>query len=235
MEKQLPRQGSQKRAKVEAVIFDLDGTVVDSNDFHVQAWDLAFQEFGKNFPVAKLRAHIGKGSDHYLPEFLTADEIEKFGYQLDKFRSMLFRTAFLSRIKPFPKVRELFERIKADGKRIALATSSHKADVKNYTDKARITDLVDCQTTADDTDESKPAPDVFQAALDQLDKQANAAVAIGDTRFDIEAANRIELKTIGFLCGRAADEQTLRRAGAIAVYQDPADLLEHYDDSPLAI
>jgi HAD superfamily hydrolase (TIGR01509 family) len=181
-----------------------------------------------------LRAQIGKGTDQYLPEFLTSIEIENFGKQLDEYRSALFRKDFLPRIKPFPKVRELFERIKRDGNRIALATSSNKDDVKTYTKMANITDLVDCQTSADDTEESKPAPDVFEAALDQLKKPAEAAVAVGDTRFDVEAANRIALKTIGLLCGRAADEQTLRKTGAVAVYKDPADLLEHYDSSPLA-
>jgi len=225
---------SQNRAIVKAVIFDLDGTVVDSNDLHVEAWNQAFLHFGKHFPIAELRRHIGKGSDQYLPEFLSPDELRKIGKEIDEYRSKLFREKFLPRVKPFPKVRELFERIKRDGKRIALATSSHKDDVQTYTDLARISDFVDCEITADDTDKSKPAPDVFEAAIDRLDVPVNNAIAIGDTRFDVEAAKRIGLGTIGFLCGRAADEQTLRQAGAIAVYEGPADLLEHYDTSPLA-
>jgi phosphoglycolate phosphatase-like HAD superfamily hydrolase len=93
---------------------------------------------------------------------------------------------------------------------------------------------VDCEITADDADESKPAPDVFQAALEALKIDSRSAIAVGDTRFDVEAANRIGLATIALLCGRAADEQTLRKAGAIAVYKDPADLLANYDSSPLA-
>jgi len=225
-------QRSENRA-IEAVVFDLDGTLVDSNDFHVEAWDLAFRHFGKQFPNHELRKQIGKGTDQYLPEFLTPDEIKKIGKQIDEYRSALFRKEFLPRVKPFPKVRELFERIKRDDRRIALATSSHKDEVKTYTDIAHITDLVDCLTTSDDTDQSKPAPDVFAAALAQLNEPANAAIAVGDTRFDVEAANRIGLQTIGFLCGRAADEKTLRQAGAIAVYKAPADLLANYDSSPL--
>jgi HAD superfamily hydrolase (TIGR01509 family) len=235
MEDQPANKNSGKRTTIQAVVFDLDGTLIDSNDFHVEAWDLAFRHFGKHFPMSALRDQIGKGSDQYLPEFLTPIEIESFGKQLDQYRSALFRKEFLPRVKAFPKVRELFQRIKADGRRIALATSSHKEDVNTYTGIASITDLVDCQTTADDTEKSKPSPDVFQAALDQLGLPADAAIAVGDTRFDVEASNRIQLKTIGFLCGRAADEQTLRDAGAIAVYQDPADLLANYDSSPLAI
>jgi HAD superfamily hydrolase (TIGR01509 family) len=232
MQDQHPNR-SQNRASIEAVIFDLDGTLVDSNQFHVEAWDLAFRHFGLQFPMAKLRANIGKGSDQYLPEFLNPQELQTCGKKIDEYRSALFGKEFLGRIKPFPRVRELLERIKRDGHRIALATSGKKDDVKTYTDIAGITDLVDCQITADDADESKPAPDVFRAALDKLDVTGDHAVAVGDTRFDIEAAGQIDLPTIALLRGRGDDEQTLRNAGAIAVYQDPADLLDHYEDSPL--
>src|SRR4051794_35889474 len=159
---------SEKRASCDAVIFDLDGTVVDSNDLHVQAWKEAFQHFGKRFPVSELRKQIGKGSDQYLPEFLSPDELQKIGKQIDEYRSALFREKFLPRVKPFPKVRELFERIRANGKRIALATSSQKDDVENYTRVARIDDLVDCEITADEADASKPAPDVFETSLKKL-------------------------------------------------------------------
>ena len=216
------------------MIFDLDGTLVDSNDLHVQAWNEAFQHFGKHFSMEQLRAQIGKGSDQYLPEFLSPDELKTIGKQIDEYRSALFRKKFLPQVKPFPKVRALFERIRRDGKRIALASSSKKDDVKTYTDLARISDLVDCQSTADDAEESKPAPDVFEASLGKLDLPASDAIAVGDTRFDVEAANKLDLRTIGFLCGRAADEPTLQKSGAIAVYQDPADLLANYDSSPLA-
>ena len=216
------------------MVFDLDGTIVDSNEFHVEAWDRAFQHFGKHFPMSKLREHIGKGSDQYLPEFLTSRELKTIGKQIDEFRSKLFREEFLSQVKPFPKVRELFERIREDGKKIALATSSQADDVKTYTKLAGIDDLVDCQTTADDAGESKPEPDVFEMSLGKLVVPADHAVAVGDTRFDVEAAEKIGLKTIALLCGRAADEETLQKAGSIAIYKDPADLLANYDQSPLA-
>ena len=225
---------SENRATVQAVIFDLDGTLVDSNDLHVEAWNEAFQHFGKHFPIAALRQQIGKGSDQYLPAFLSPDELHRIGKHIDEYRSALFREKFLPLVKPFPKVRELLERIRTDGKRIALATSSKKDDVKTYIDLAQITDLMDCQSTADDADKSKPAPDVFEATLEALQLSANAAIAVGDTRFDVEAGKRIGLEIIGFLCGRAADAETLRRAGSLAIYKDPADLLANYDRSPLA-
>ena len=233
MQDQPADQSSENRTKIQAVIFDLDGTIVDSNDFHVEAWDLAFRHFGKHFPEPELRKQIGKGSDQYLPEFLTPEELKKIGKQIDEYRSALFRKEFLPRVKPFPKVRELFERIKHGRRRIGLATSSHKDEVKTYTDIARIGDLIDCLTTSDDAKKSKPAPDVFEVALDQLELPAMAAIAVGDTRFDVEAANKIKLATIGVLCGGAADEEIFRKLGAVAIYKDPADLLDRYDSSPL--
>src|SRR3954454_4718863 len=115
-----------------AFIFDIDGTLVDSNELHVDSWDRAFRRFGKEFPREKLRTQIGKGSDQYLPEFLTPDEINRFGKELDDYRSDLFRKEYLPKVRSFPKVRELFQRIRDDNKHIVLASSGKKADTKYY-------------------------------------------------------------------------------------------------------
>ncbi|HEY5035991.1 MAG TPA: HAD family hydrolase [Chthoniobacterales bacterium] len=127
---------------VSAFIFDLDGTLVDSNDQHVGSWERAFRHFGKRFSLEQLRAQIGKGSDQYLPEFLTPAEIEKFGKELDQYRSEIFREEYLPRVRPFPKVRELFERIRRGGKPIVLATSGKKSETKHYTRLLEIESLV---------------------------------------------------------------------------------------------
>lgn len=213
-----------------AFIFDIDGTLVDSNELHVDSWDRAFRRFGKQFPRERLRAQIGKGSDQYLPEFLTPDEIKRFGKALDDYRSELFRNEYLPNVRPFPKVRELFQRIRDDEKRIALASSGKKADTKYYIDLLKIEDLIEGYTSGDDADSSKPAPDIFAASLKKLGDMSPAdAVTVGDTRFDIEAAGKAGLTTIAFLCG-GTSEATLRKAGAVAIYLDPADFLAHYDD-----
>src|SRR4029079_6250024 len=115
-------------------IFDIDGTLVDSNELHVDSWDRAFQRFGKHISREQYRAQIGKGSDQYLPEFLTPKEIKGFGKELDEYRSELFRKEYLPRVRPFPKVRELFHRIHDDDKRIVLASSGKKTDTKYYVD-----------------------------------------------------------------------------------------------------
>lgn len=219
---------------IHAVIFDLDGTLVDSNELHVASWEEAFRHFGKRFSLEQLREQIGKGSDQYLPEFLSAEEIKEFGKKLDEYRSELFTKNYRPRVKPFPKVRELFERIKADKKQIALATSSKSSESKVYKNLLHIEHLIDVETNADDAEKSKPCPDIFEVALQKLDDPApNESIVVGDTRFDVEAALKTELKTIGLLCGGSSEEK-LRKAGAIAIYRDPADLLECYENSPIA-
>jgi HAD superfamily hydrolase (TIGR01549 family) len=213
-----------------AFFFDIDGTLVDSNELHVDSWDRAFRKFGKQFPREALRAQIGKGSDQYLPEFLTPDEIEHFGKELDDYSSELFRKEYLPRVRPFPKVRELFQRIRDDHKRIVLASSGKKADTEYYVKLLKINNLIDGYVSGDDADSSKPAPDIFAASLKKLGDISPAdAVTVGDTRFDIEAAAKAGLKTIAFLCGGTSGA-VLREVGAIAIYSDPADFLAHYDE-----
>jgi HAD superfamily hydrolase (TIGR01549 family) len=181
-----------------------------------------------NFPREQLRAQIGKGSDQYLPEFLTPEEIDRFGKELDEYRSELFKKEYLPKVRPFPKVRELFQRIHDDKKRIVLASSGKKADTEYYVDLLKIGDFISGYVSGDDADSSKPAPDIFAASLEKLGNISPAdAVTIGDTRFDIEAARKAGLKTIAFLCG-GTTESVLRQAGAIAICRDPADFLACY-------
>src|SRR5581483_12036660 len=216
-----------------AVIFDLDGTLVDSNELHVLAWDRAFRKFGKHFSLEELRSQIGKGSDQYLPEFLTPEELKKFGKDLDQYRSDLFKREFLPQVRPFPKVRDLFLRIRAEGKKIGLASSGKGDEVDTYKRLCDIVDLIDAEVTSDDADASKPAPDVFEAAVDKLKVEHAEAIAVGDTKFDAESAKKAGISAIGLLCG-GTRESLLREAGMVAIFQSPADLLDRFESSPLA-
>jgi HAD superfamily hydrolase (TIGR01549 family) len=219
---------------IRAAIFDLDGTLVDSNDLHVQAWQETFRHFGKEIPVEKLREQIGKGGDQYLPVFLTEKEMRGIGKQVDEFRGKIFKKKYLPQVRAFPSVHELFERVRGDGKKIALASSGKADEVEHYQNLLGIEELVDCQTTADDVAHSKPKADVFIVALRLLGHLApEQAIAIGDTPYDIEAAKKIDLATIALLCGGFPEDE-LRDAGAIAIFRDPADLLAHYYQSPLS-
>src|ERR1044071_34674 len=203
-----------------AFIFDIDGTLVDSNELHVDSWDRAFRRFGKRFSREQLRAQIGKGSDQYLPAFLTPEEIKRFGKELDEYRSELFRKEYLPRVRPFPKVRELFERIRDDNKRTVLASSGKKTDTEYYIDLLKIGDLIDGFVSGDDAKHSKPASDIFAASLEKLGSMSPAGVVtVGDTKFDVEGAKKADLQAIAFLCG-GISEAVLRQAGAIAIYRD---------------
>ena len=212
-----------------AFIFDIDGTLVDSNELHVQSWDRAVRHFGKTFPTEALRDQIGKGSDQYIPQFLTAEEIKSFGKQLDDYRSEIFRKEYLPKVLPFPKVRELFERIKDDRKRIVLASSGKQKDTEYYVDLLKIDRLIEGYVSGDEAERSKPAPDIFTACMDKFKLVRNESIVIGDTRFDVEATTRAGLRSIGVACG-GTDANILRAAGATAVYKDPADILAHYSD-----
>jgi HAD superfamily hydrolase (TIGR01509 family) len=218
---------------VRGVIFDLDGTLVDSNDLHAAAWQEAFRHFGKEFRFDELRRHIGKGGDQYLPMFLDPVELQTMGAEVNEYRSEVFKSKFLSRIRPFPKVRELFEKLRSEGKKIALASSGSAADVDHYVKLADVGGLIEAQTTKDDVRHSKPAPDVFLAALNELDLPAQEAIVVGDTPYDVDAAKKTQLLTIGLLCGGFPEDE-LRASGAVAIYRDVADLLASYHRSPLA-
>jgi HAD superfamily hydrolase (TIGR01549 family) len=219
---------------LKAIIFDIDGTLVDSVDLHARAWQEAFRHFGREVEFERVRHQIGKGGDQLMPVFFSAAELERFGEELEKFRGELYKREYISRVRAFPQVRELFERIRADGRRIALASSAKKDELKTYKELARITDLIEEETSADDAERSKPHPDIFEAALAALgDVRAEEAIVIGDTPYDAEAAGKINLRTIGVLCG-GFPEAELRAAGCTDIYRDPADLLARYDASPLA-
>ncbi len=219
---------------IKAVIFDIDGTLVDSVDLHAQAWKEAFKHFGKDVPYEQVRHQIGKGGDQLMPVFLTREELEEFGDELEEYRSKIFKRDSLPRVRAFPKVRELFQKIKQDGKRIALASSAKEDELKVYKKIAQIEDLVEEETSADDADKSKPHPDIFKAALERLDDiKPREAIAVGDTPYDAEAAGKTGIRTIGLLCGGFPEDE-LSAAGCTAIFDDPADLLARYNESPLA-
>ena len=217
---------------IKAVIFDIDGTLVDSVDLHAQAWKEAFKHFGKDIPYQQIRHQIGKGGDQLMPVFFTHEELDEFGKSMEKFRSDLFRREFLPRVRPFPKVRELFQRIKEDGKKISLASSAKDEEIDFYKELLGIEDLVEAKASADDAEKSKPHPDIFQAALERLDVGPADAIVVGDTPYDADAAGRLRIKTVGVRCG-GFPEAELLAAGCIAIYDDPADLLARYEESVL--
>ncbi len=219
---------------IEAVIFDVDGTLVDSVDFHARAWQKTFADFGRDIEFAAIRSQIGKGGDQLLPVFFGEKEIEKFGKDMEKRRGEIFKNEYLPQVKSFPKVRELFQKILEDGKKIGLASSAKEGELEKYKEIADIGDLIRAETSADDVEHSKPCPDIFEAALKKLgDFSPKKVIVIGDTPYDAQAAAKINLRTICLLCGGFPESSLRSEKGCVAIYKNPADLLKHYADSPI--
>ena len=220
---------------IKAVIFDIDGTLIDSVDLHAKAWFETFQHFGHDIPFDRVRQQIGKGGDQLLPALLPEDAVEAHGKEIEKFRSELFRREYLSQVHPVPGVRDLFERIRSDGKKIVLASSAKGDELDAYKKIADIEGLCEAETSSDDAEKSKPHPDIFEAAMATLPGVGpNEVIVIGDTPYDSEAASKAKLRTIGVLCGGFPEDQ-LRAAGCFAIFRDPAHLLSRYDESPIAL
>jgi HAD superfamily hydrolase (TIGR01509 family) len=224
------RTRSLTRLSLQGVIFDVDGTLVDSNDLHIEAWREAFAHYGVGLTYEQVQGQIGKGGDQLIPAFCSKEQVEKFGGALDKLRVEIFTRDYLPQVRPFPKVRELFERLRADGLQIALATSSKEVELETHLANLDVEDLVDYSTSADDAEHSKPCPDIFEAALAGLDGVLRSeTLVVGDTPYDVRAAAGARMKTVAVLSG-GFTEETLLHSGALAVFLDIADLLDHYDE-----
>jgi HAD superfamily hydrolase (TIGR01509 family) len=215
------------------VLFDVDGTLVDTNDLHAAAWREAFLNFGLDKPLDEIRWQIGKGGDNLIPS-LFPDLSEARREEIEEFRSELFKRDYLPRATPFPGVRDLFERLAADGIRIVLASSSHAEEVDFHLSLIACADLVEATTSRDDVENSKPCPDIFAAALGRVAPLgADQVAVVGDTPWDAKAAGKLGLRTIGFRSGGFPDE-ALAEAGACELYDGPSDLLARFDGSVFA-
>lgn len=212
------------------VILDVDGTLVDSNDAHAHAWVAAFARGGYRIPFEAVRPLIGMGSDHILAKLPGVDKDRPEGRKLRRWRQEIFMSRYIPRLRAFPYVRPLLQSMKDDGFTLVVASSAEPEELRQLLRIADVADLIDHITSSGDVPRSKPAPDIVAAALNDLDYSANEVVMLGDTPYDIAAARQAGVATVALRCGGWNDRQL---AGAIAVYNDPDDLLTHYDTSPL--
>jgi HAD superfamily hydrolase (TIGR01509 family) len=215
---------------IKAILCDIDGTLVQSNWLHAEAWQIAFAAMGIELELEDVRRQIGKGGDELIPVFVPWWKRRQVEEPLKAYRKFVFETEFLSRVEALPKVRELLLRLKDAGIRLALASSADKKDLGIYKKIANIEDLIEEESSADDADKSKPHPDIFQATLKRLGLDAKDAVALGDTPWDAEAAGKAGLLTIGVTTGGWTKDELLA-AGCAEVYTDVAELLECFDRS----
>jgi HAD superfamily hydrolase (TIGR01509 family) len=212
------------------VIFDIDGTLVDSNDAHAQSWVDTFAEAGYNVPFEVVRPLIGMGGDKLLPKTIGIRHDSEEGKKLSARRSAIFRKKYLPQLRPLEGSRALVMRVRADGLKPVVATSAKDEELQGLLKAAEVADLMEEKATASDAKRSKPDPDIVEAAIEQAGIEAADLVMIGDTPYDVEAALRAGVRIIGFRSGGWKDEDL---SGAVEIYDGPADLLANYESSLL--
>lgn len=214
---------------LKAVLFDVDGTLVDSNDAHAHAWVKAFTDCGITVEFAHVRRCIGMGGDKLIPEVSGLEEDSPLGSKVAKRRGEIFKTEFLPKIRPFRDAARLVATVKELGLSAVAASSAKKDELEPLLEIAGAHSLIDAATSSDDVEESKPDPDIIHAALKRARAAPAEAIMIGDTPYDVEASLRAGVAIIAFRSGGWRDADL---AGAIAIYDGPWDLLAHFEESP---
>jgi HAD superfamily hydrolase (TIGR01509 family) len=205
----------------QGVIFDVDGTLVDSNDAHAKAFQEAFAEHGMNLPFETIRRLIGMGADKLIPEL-----IGRYDPAIAERKKAIFKARYLPTLRAFPKVEELLQSLRARGLKLAVASSAGKDELHALLALAHATQYFDEETAADDAEHSKPDPDIVEAAVCKLALAREHCVMVGDTLYDAKAARRAGVAFVGVRCGGWGDAEL---QSAIGVYEDPADLLRNID------
>lgn len=217
---------------IRGMILDIDGTLVLSNDAHTWSFVQAFAAHGYNIPFERIRPLIGMGSDKLLPALVPGlSPKEGKGREIVQMHEQTVLQKFSSQLEPAPGSRALVRELKRRGLKLAIATSASGELLQTLLQKAQVDDLVHARTTSSDVDESKPAPDVVQAAMQELGLDPPEVLMLGDTPYDLMSASRAGVDAIGVLTGGWSRDQL---AGARAVYESPLDLLEHLDTSPVS-
>ena len=218
-------------SKIRAALLDIDGTLVDSNDAHARAWQQALARHGRQVPFEQLRSLIGKGGDKLLAETVGVDKNSPAGKAIDAQRAQLFLREHLPRLRPLPGARELILRLRAEGLRLIVATSAKSQEMNALLELCGVRHYIQAHTSSDEAERSKPDPDIVQAALGKAAVPASAALMLGDTPYDVEAAARAGVGTVALRSGGWNDDAL---AGAVAIYDHAAQLAARYETSPFA-
>ena len=212
---------------IDAVLFDVDGTLVDSNDLHAAAWQEAFRHFGLLVSFDAIRGQIGKGGDNLIPALLPGEIAERLQDDIESFRSDLFQRDYLSRARPFAGATDLLRGLHADGIHLVLASSAKQAELDFHIERLGCADALAATTSADDVEHSKPCPDIFATALEKVRPLMNGgrAVVVGDTPYDIAAAAKIGLPAVAVRCGGFPEEDL---QDAAAIFDGPIELARSF-------
>lgn len=214
-----------------AVLLDVDGTLLDSNDAHARSWVDTFAEFGYDVPFEKVRPLIGMGGDKLLPAAIGVEKDSDEGRKLGERRGEIFRERYLRTLRPFPGARSLLQRLRRDGRTLVVATSAQKDEMRALLKQAGVDDLIEERTSASDAKESKPDPDIIEAAVARSGEPARACVMLGDTPYDVRASRRAGVQVVALRSGGWDDADL---AGADEIHDDVEALLADYDRSILS-
>lgn len=216
---------------IRGVLLDVDGTLVLSNRAHAEAFADAFRAGGFDIDADEVEPLIGMGGDKLLPALTGLEAEQGKGKELAEDKKKRFAAHYLPHLRPTRGARQLAERLLAAGLTVVIATSAGSEELKALLKQAGLDDILTQKTSSSDAENSKPDPDILQAALAKGGLTAREAVMVGDTPYDIEAAERAGMACIALRSGGWSDD-ALR--GAIAIYDDPADLVAHFDELPFA-
>ncbi len=215
---------------IRGVLLDIDGTLLDSNDAHASSFVDALAEQGLDVPLEKLKSLIGMGGDKLLPT-VGVEPHSRVGEAVARRKKEIFAAKYLPKLRPFHGTRDLLSHMKAKGLTLVVATSAEGEELGALLRAAKIEDLIDAQSTASDAKNSKPSPDIVEAAIARSQLPREELLMLGDSPYDVEAALRAGVAVVAVRAGGWPDEE-LR--GAMEIYDDPADLLARYADSAFA-
>src|SRR6478735_3799046 len=217
---------------LKAVLLDVDGTLVDSNDAHAQAWAEVFQRNGYPATFEWVRELIGKGGDKLLPEVTGLAPDSHEAERLSKERSVHFAREYLPQLRAFPRAEALLRRLHDDGLRLVVASSANQDELRPLLEVCGALPFIHEQTSSGDVQHSKPDPDIVQVELRKAGCSAGEAVMLGHTPYDVQAATKAGVPVIALRCGGHPDAAL---SGALAIYDDVADLLANFDQSVFAL
>lgn len=217
--------------KITGVLLDIDGTLVDSNDANARAWMEAMGQHGVEVNYVAIRQAVGMGGDNLLPQVAKLESGSPEGKAISETRGQILKDKYLPRLQAFTQVRELLLRFQDAGLALVVATSAKADEAQALLKIADGADLISEIATTEDAENSKPNPDILHAALEKSGLSADQVVMLADTPYDVQAADKAGVGIVGVRCGGWTTEDL---KGALAVYDDPADLLAHFDQSPFA-
>lgn len=213
-----------------AFIFDLDGTIADTNKFHEDTWYQTLKKYGYEVDYEKIKYEIGKGGDNFLKDVI-GDVDKSKEKEINEYKSQLYnKKVEEEQVRLFPSSMEVMNRLHHLGFYTVVATSGSGNDfekINQLTDR-KLTEHIDVVVTSDDVETTKPAPDLISVAIEKIGTSNNNCAMVGDTTHDITSAKKIGVKTIGLMSGFHSFEM-LKEAGAIHVYKNIEDFYNHLD------